>query len=178
MDTFMELTTSRDILEDVDTKKIDVCIGKDWYRYPSSFFLPSTKYSIRFLKSEFKGMLPAYYSREDDATQISHKYFNDMNRENAFMYFDYDKCDFIVDFDLKMKKHSPLEPNYSLRTEEWTIIKEVPFLNAQLSHPIYRAFYIPFVSFKYIKYGSFNLLQKLANVQPATPAEDESTQIN
>jgi alpha-1,2-mannosyltransferase len=176
MDVFMELTSSRDILEDIDAKKIDVCIGKDWYRYPSSFFLPSTKYSIRFLKSEFKGILPAYYSKEENATQIPHDYFNDMNQENPFMYFDYENCDFLVDFDLKMKKKlPPLEPNYSSRTDEWTIIKEVPFLNAQLSHPIYRAFYIPYVSYKHIKYGSFNLLQKY--VEPSESAEEteEST---
>ncbi|KAG5672283.1 hypothetical protein PVAND_002420 [Polypedilum vanderplanki] len=161
MDVFMELSTAREDLEDPHSQKMDVCIGKDWYRYPSSFFLPSTKYSIRFLKSEFRGMLPAYYSDEENATQIIHNYFNDMNRENAFMYFDYNDCDLLVDLDLKTKKHSPLEPNYSSRTDEWNVVKEVPFLNAQASHPIYRAFYIPFVSYKHIKYGSFNLLQKI-----------------
>jgi alpha-1,2-mannosyltransferase len=162
MDTFMELSTSRDILENPNTKDpINICISKEWYRYPSSFFLPSTRYSIRFIKSEFKGMLPAYYSDHENATQIVHSYFNDMNRENKFMYFkDIDKCDFMVDLDLKMKNTPPLEPNYSADSESWTILKELPFLNAQMSHPIYRAFYVPFVSYKNIKYGSFNLLQK------------------
>jgi alpha-1,2-mannosyltransferase len=171
MDVFMELSTSRDLIEDAQMNKIDVCIGKDWYRYPSSFFLPSTKYSIRFLKSEFRGMLPAYYSDEDNATQIVHNYFNDMNRENSFMYFDYKNCDFLVDLDLKSKKHAPLEPNYSSRTDDWKIVIEIPFLNAQSSHPIYRAFYIPFVSYKHIKYGSLNLLQRIT---PPTNADVES----
>lgn len=171
MDVFMELSTSRDILEDPNSKKIDVCLGKDWYRYPSSFFLPSTKYSIRFLKSEFRGMLPAYYSEEENATQIVHDYFNDMNRENSFMHFDYELCDFLVDFDMKIKKHPPLEPNYSARTDDWSVIKDVPFLYAQASHPIYRAFYIPFVSYKHIKYGSFNLLQRII---PSSEANVES----
>lgn len=171
MDTFMELSTSRDILEDPTSKEpINVCIGKDWYRFPSSFFLPSTRYSIRFLKSEFRGMLPAYYSNEENATQISHDYFNDMNREHPFMIFkNIEKCDFLVDLDLKTKKHPPLEPNYSADTEYWTVLKELPFLNAQQSHPIYRAFYIPFVSYQHIKYGSFNLLQKFV-----PEASDES----
>lgn len=172
MDVFMEFSTSRDVLEDHKSKKIDVCIGKDWYRYPSSFFLPSTKYSIRFLKSDFKGILPAYYSREENGTQIIHDYFNDMNQENPFMYFNYEHCDFLVDLDLQTKKpNSQLEPNYSLRTDEWNKIREVPFLNPQASHPIYRAFYIPFVSHKYTKYGSFNLLQK---VTPTIEADVKS----
>jgi alpha-1,2-mannosyltransferase len=168
MDVFMELSTAREDLEDPHAKKIDVCIGKDWYRYPSSFFLPSTKYSIRFLKSDFRGMLPAYYSNEENATQIAHTYFNDMNRENPFMHFDYDDCDLLVDLDLKSRKFSPLEPNYSSRTDVWSVVKQVPFLNAQSSHPIYRAFYIPFVSFKHIKYGSLNLLQKIKDSAEAT----------
>lgn len=162
MDTFMELTTSRDLLEDPNSKEpINVCIGKDWYRFPSSFFLPSTKYSIRFLESEFRGILPAYYSNEENATQIIHSYFNDMNRMNSFMHLkNIEMCDFLVDLDLKAKKNPPREPNYSADKEHWTILKELPFLNAQASHPIYRAFYIPFVSYKHIKHGSFNLLQK------------------
>lgn len=162
MDTFMELSTSRDILEDPNSSRpINVCIGKDWYRFPSSFFLPSTKYSIRFIRSEFRGMLPAYYSDEENATQVVHNYFNDMNKENAFMIMNnIENCDYLVDLDLKEKKHPPLEPNYSADTEHWTILKQLPFLNARLSHPIYRAFFIPFVSYKHIKYGSFNLLQK------------------
>lgn len=163
MDTFMELSTSRDLLEDPNSKEpINVCIGKDWYRYPSSFFLPSTKYSIRFLESEFRGILPAYYSNEENAMQIIHSYFNDMNRMNSFMHLrNIEKCDFLVDLDLKAKKTPPREPNYSADKEHWTILKELPFLNAQASHPIYRAFYIPFVSYKHIKHGSFNLLQKI-----------------
>ena len=172
MDTFMELTTSRDILEDPNSNKpINVCVGKDWYRFPSSFFLPSTKYSIRFVDSEFRGILPAYFSDEENATQIPHDYFNEMNKGDSYMIFkNIENCDFFVDLDLKYKKTSQLEPNYSADTDSWTILREIPFLNAQQSHPIYRAFYIPFVSFKYIKYGSFNLLQKI--VAEATTSDE------
>jgi alpha-1,2-mannosyltransferase len=172
MDTFMELTSSRDILEDPNSNKpINVCVGKEWYRFPSSFFLPSTKYSIRFINSEFRGMLPAYYTDEENATQIPHDYFNDRNKGDNYMIFkSIENCDFLVDLDLKAKKTPPLEPNYSADTERWTILKEIPFLNAHQSHPIYRAFYIPFVSFKYIKHGSFNLLQKI--VAEATTSDE------
>lgn len=159
----MELTTSRDILEDPNSiKPINVCIGKDWYRYPSSFFLPSTRYSIRFMESEFRGILPAYYSSEENASQIPHSYFNDMNKGSSFMHFkNIEKCDYLVDLDIKAKKYPPNEPNYSADTEHWTVLKELPFLIAQKSHPIYRAFYVPFVSYKHIQHGSFNLLQKI-----------------
>ncbi|KAL1449682.1 hypothetical protein WDU94_002167 [Cyamophila willieti] len=37
---------------------INVCMGKEWYRYPSSFFLPNDKWNVSFIKSEFRGQLP------------------------------------------------------------------------------------------------------------------------
>ena len=87
--------------ENVKLKEVNVCFGKDWYRFPSSFALPSNKYSVRFVKSEFKGILPAYFADGGNATQILHTYFNDKNKEDDFMLFDLDKCDFLVDLDLK-----------------------------------------------------------------------------
>ena len=35
-----------------------VCVGKEWHRFQSSFFLPSTNFKLAFLKSEFSGQLP------------------------------------------------------------------------------------------------------------------------
>ena len=37
-----------------------VCVGKEWHRFPSSFFLPNQNFRIGFLKSDFKGQLPKY----------------------------------------------------------------------------------------------------------------------
>lgn len=43
MDTFMELNKLT-VEGDISTEQnINICIGKEWYRYPSSFFLPSEK---------------------------------------------------------------------------------------------------------------------------------------
>lgn len=38
-----------------------VCIGKEWYRFPSSYFLPDDV-RAKFVKSEFKGLLPGEFS--------------------------------------------------------------------------------------------------------------------
>jgi len=39
-----------------------VCVGKEWYRFPSSFFLPDPEeWKLKFLKSEFRGQLPRPY---------------------------------------------------------------------------------------------------------------------
>ncbi|CAD7092870.1 unnamed protein product [Hermetia illucens] len=158
MDLLMELNTFKSSTSFRNEQIYNICIGKDWYRYPTSFFLPSRNFRIRFLKSEFDGMLPAYYSDEENATAIVHDYFNDMNREDMRTYFDYQKCHFLLDLDLG--RYTELEPNYAAKTKEWTMMKSFPFLNAERSHQIFRAFYIPFVSDNFIQYGSFNLLKR------------------
>jgi len=38
-----------------------VCLGKEWYRFPSSYFLPQGM-RVRFIKSEFDGLLPGQYN--------------------------------------------------------------------------------------------------------------------
>lgn len=38
-----------------------VCLGKEWYRFPSSYFLPK-KMRAKFVKSAFDGLLPGQFS--------------------------------------------------------------------------------------------------------------------
>ncbi len=40
---------------------INVCVGKEWHRFPNSFFLPDDRWRLRFLRSEFRGQLPQPY---------------------------------------------------------------------------------------------------------------------
>lgn len=157
MDLMMELGQLNTTTTASSKNIKNLCIGKDWYRFPNSFFFPDENYRLRFLKSEFTGILPAYFSHGDNATSVVHPYFNDLNQENMFMYSNYSNCDFLLDFDTE--KYTELEPNYTER-EEWKVIKSLPFLNNEKSSNWFRAFYIPFVSYRYNTFGNFNLLQR------------------
>lgn len=137
--------------------QINVCIGKDWHRYPSSFFLPNNNWHVRFIKSEFDGMLPAPYTEGDNATMIVHEHFNDRNKEVPGLYFDINKCNFLLD--LNTGKETDLEPNYASRTDRWKVLKSYPFLIAEKSNSFFRAFYVPFLSENFVTYGNFSLLQ-------------------
>lgn len=139
------------------TATINVCLGKDWHRYPGSFFLPNVNWNVRFIQSEFKGILPAPYSGLTNATSIVHGHFNDQNREEPSLYFDIDKCHFLLDLDLG--KETPLEPIYANNVDRWKVVKSLPFLNVEKSNSLFRAFYIPFLTDKYVQYGNFSLLQ-------------------
>ncbi|XP_058808274.1 alpha-1,2-mannosyltransferase ALG9 isoform X2 [Phymastichus coffea] len=136
---------------------VNFCVGKEWHRFPSSFFFPSNNWKLRFLKSDFKGQLPQPFADDVNATSIIQSNFNDINEEEPSRYFDVEKCHFILDLDLN--KETIGEPNYSRQTNRWIIIKSSKFLNAANSHMLFRAFYVPFVSDNYCTYGSYNLLQ-------------------
>lgn len=136
----------------------NVCVGKDWYRFPTSFFLPNDQYRVRFIQSEFDGMLPTYFDPTPNGPATINPHFNDANRGAPEMLFDYDRCHFLLDLDTG--RYTDLEPNYAGREKEWSVLKSVPFLDAQQSHPFFRTFWVPFVGDDYVKYGSLNLLQR------------------
>ena len=43
-----------------------VCVGAEWHRFPSAFFLPSPAYRLAFIPSSFSGLLPADF----DVTKV------------------------------------------------------------------------------------------------------------
>ena len=61
-------------------------MGKEWYRFPSHFFLPSDNWRVKFVKSEFKGQLPQMYADDVDATKLKRSNFNDLNQEETDRY--------------------------------------------------------------------------------------------
>ena len=71
--------------------KDNVCLGKEWYRFPSSFHLP---YGVRakFIRSEFSGLLPGEFSEANvgfglfPGTWLVPSGMNDENLEDPGKY--------------------------------------------------------------------------------------------
>uniref|UniRef100_A0A1B0C241 Mannosyltransferase n=1 Tax=Glossina palpalis gambiensis TaxID=67801 RepID=A0A1B0C241_9MUSC len=78
-----------------------------------------------------------------------------MNQENNYMYFPYENCHFLIDFDAD--KCTSLEPCCWKQSKDWSVMKSVPFLIQDKSNSFFRAFYIPFLT---DSYGNFNLLKR------------------
>lgn len=133
-----------------------VCYGKEWYRSPSSFHLPYG-YSMRFIQSEFDGQMPAPYADLFNATRLIHPHFNDLNKGDNRTYLKPSQCHYLVDSDLSGP--TSLQPHYHKDTSRWDIIHNVPILNAERSHKIFRAFYVPIISYKNSMYSSLYLLR-------------------
>lgn len=131
-------------------------MGKEWYRYPSSFFLPNSRWKLGFLRSSFKGQLPQPFS---DSTCTIQANFNDLNKEETSRYIESLDCDYIVDSDFS--DNSLLDPNYSQNTTNWKIIYTTKLLDPTKSSKIFRAFYFPIISPSLNTYVNFNLLRNL-----------------
>jgi alpha-1,2-mannosyltransferase len=64
-----------------------VCFGKDWYRFPSSYFLPNGM-RAKFVKSEFSGLLPGEFKEANTGfgffpgTWLTPPGMNDRNQED------------------------------------------------------------------------------------------------
>ncbi|CAG9538201.1 unnamed protein product [Cercopithifilaria johnstoni] len=156
---------------------IHVCIGKEWYRFPSSFFLPSgIKNSknqvlvaeLDFIKSEFAGLLPKPYMKGSlpEVTRAMPTEMNDLNREEISRYADIRQCDFLID--LETSDTTKLEPNYAEQTNIWRSVMKKKFLLSSYSHPIYRSFYIPFITGSKNTYGDYHLFERIHDVHDNT----------
>ncbi|KAE9554448.1 hypothetical protein FO519_002322 [Halicephalobus sp. NKZ332] len=103
---------------------IRVCVGKEWHRFPSSFFLPEATYdkfgekrqvTLEFIKSEFKGLLPKHYPKKSSLLEVTREIpteMNDENKEEISRYVPVESCDFLIDFD-DGTNGTKEEPNYS-----------------------------------------------------------------
>ncbi|KAF4113562.1 alpha-1,2-mannosyltransferase ALG9 [Onychostoma macrolepis] len=135
---------------------VNVCVGKEWYRFPSSFLLPNN-WHLQFIQSEFRGQLPKPYAMGPDATWIIPSDMNDQNLEEPSRYVELKQCHYLVD--LATETEAPREPQYATNKEEWSIIAEKPFLDPTRSSRLLRAFFIPFLSEQYTTYSRYVILK-------------------
>ncbi|KAL7771005.1 hypothetical protein CFE70_000945 [Pyrenophora teres f. teres 0-1] len=103
----------------------NVCLGKEWYRFPSSFNLPHGVHA-KFIKSEFSGLLPGEFSTATDTadgffpgTHVVPPGMNDENLEDVGKYIDVQHCDFLVDSRIPGQEPTALEPDYAADTQHW-----------------------------------------------------------
>ncbi|GAB1294196.1 Alpha-1,2-mannosyltransferase ALG9 [Apodemus speciosus] len=153
---FYRIATDPTIHTVPEGRPVNVCVGKEWYRFPSSFLLPDN-WQLQFIPSEFRGQLPKPFAEGPLATRIVPAHMNDQNREEPSRYIDISKCHYLVDLDTM--RETPREPNYSSNREEWVSLAHRPFLDASRSSKLLRAFYVPFLSEQYTVYVNYTILK-------------------
>ncbi|KAF8456626.1 Alg9-like mannosyltransferase family-domain-containing protein [Terfezia claveryi] len=158
----------------------NICFGKEWYRFPSSYFLPDGM-RPRFVKSAFAGLLPGQFL-EGEAGRWDRpgmwaipKGMNNENQEDMSKYVDIATCDYLVDSFLPSTSMelSDLEPNYMLDNSKWERIHCEGFLDAAGTRSfLERALWIPGRN-QSKTWGEYCLLRRKHEVVDSAPAPEE-----
>ncbi|KAM0343444.1 hypothetical protein ACHAPU_008473 [Fusarium lateritium] len=156
-----------------------VCLGKEWYRFPSSYFLPRDMHA-KFIRSEFRGLLPGEFAEAEtgfgfwSGTWLPTTGMNDHNEEDLGKYTELAACSFLVDTQYP-ERNDPLppnEPDYIADSKSWEIVKCEPFLDAANTHLLARILWVPdlpFIPDQFKrKWGRHCLLRRKGAVEPAT----------
>ncbi|KAL2267223.1 hypothetical protein VTJ83DRAFT_4500 [Remersonia thermophila] len=138
-------------LAQVGAPEDTVCFGKDWYRFPTSFFLPRDMHA-KWVRSEFRGLLPGEFSEARTGfgfwggTWLPTNGLNDRNEEDPGKYVDLRSCVFLVDTRYPERggeRLPPNEPDYSRDVDKWEVVQCLPFLDAERTHFLARAMWLP-----------------------------------
>ncbi|KAJ2489594.1 hypothetical protein IWW37_003874 [Coemansia sp. RSA 2050] len=127
-----------------------VCMADDWYRFPSSFFLPDN-YRLQFVASSFDGHLPGDFAplsvsgSTRGSTAMARGDFNSGNRwESSHAVLPNvtrEACDYFVA--VEYPDRSPM------REGEWEIVECVPILDAERTPLLARVVYLPHLVARY-----------------------------
>lgn len=63
-----------------------LCIGSEWHRFPSSFFIPDYVGQVRWLDDGFTGLLPIPFNSSLGGTSAAPSYFNNKNKASEEQY--------------------------------------------------------------------------------------------
>jgi alpha-1,2-mannosyltransferase len=151
--TFTAYSAPLNVYQFPNTKAKDtVCLGKEWYRFPSSFFLPAGVHA-KFIKSEFSGLLPGEFSEANEGfglfpgTWLVPSGMNDENLEDIGKYTDVNRCSYLVDSGMPSAPPTELEPDYVSDSDRWQKLKCASFLDAGHTHLLSRLLFIPDLPF-------------------------------
>jgi alpha-1,2-mannosyltransferase len=160
-----------------------VCFGKDWYRFPTSQFLPNGIHA-KFVKSEFDGLLPGDFSEAGTGfgffpgTWLIPAGMNDRNEEDPGKYIHLSHCSYLVDSNMPNAQSTVLEPNYAVQND-WEKVSCASFLDTSRTGILGRTIWIPdlpFIPEKYRRvWGEHCLLRRkrIEEVKPIrVPTED------
>ncbi|EJK65940.1 hypothetical protein THAOC_13160 [Thalassiosira oceanica] len=116
-----------------------VCTAGEWYRYPSSFFLPPT-YKLGFLKSSFSGQLPQPFNEGGN--------FNDANTEEMDRYVEISECMYVVELVPSSTNASAKEKPEGLQYMEadegsWELLSSHNYLDSEGTPLVDRILYLP-----------------------------------
>ncbi|GEQ68344.1 hypothetical protein JCM33374_g2012 [Metschnikowia sp. JCM 33374] len=164
------LTTAHALYEDsilsgqnsnVDGGLKNVCVGREWYHFPTSFFLPDN-YRLRFVQSGFDGLLPGDFPENTSLRAAASAYPSGMNSKNEFSLdkiIPFSECDYYIDNSLPVDTTTG-EPSVVSRTDgelqvdnDWEVLRCEGILRPEGNHnAIGRLLYVPEFARAFVPY--------------------------
>lgn len=142
------LTVPTVLAQESNTGLQNVCVGREWYHFPNSFFLPDN-YRLRFVKSGFDGLLPGDFLEAAAILDSTSNIPSDMNNKNEFSeskLIDFEQCDYYFDNSQPINENVG-EPQMFIDGQvrpDWQILKCDKLINPDGDHQgIGRLLYIP-----------------------------------
>lgn len=131
-----------------------VCTAGEWYRFPSSFFLPAN-HKLGYLKSSFEGQLPQPFtvhgSRFESLAMLEAGRFNDRNVEEMDRYIDISMCSYVIELvPMNFRSDDAHDIPEGVRYMDsdksggsWEVLASRQFLDAEKTPMLHRILYIP-----------------------------------
>lgn len=128
--------------------EINICMGSEWYRFPTSFFIPDKRFRARFVHAQFDGLLPKPFQETDNGTKVHPPGMNEYNQADPQQFYDWEKgtgCHYYVHLDLshRVSDSSPQQTRLPARQEDLHVLVRAKFLDSEASPGVFRAFYVP-----------------------------------
>ncbi|KAM5586234.1 dol-P-Man:Man(6)GlcNAc(2)-PP-Dol alpha-1,2-mannosyltransferase [Rosa sericea] len=134
-----------------------LCVGSEWHRFPSSFFVPDYVGEVRWIDDGFRGLLPFPFNSTLGGTAAAPPYLNNKNKASDEQYLrDLEHCTFLVELEL-----SRPFPSRGSDSSTWEVIAALPYLDRELSPAKYRSFFIPYVWMHKNIFGMYKLLRRI-----------------
>uniref|UniRef100_A0A0D3DPX2 Mannosyltransferase n=1 Tax=Brassica oleracea var. oleracea TaxID=109376 RepID=A0A0D3DPX2_BRAOL len=134
-----------------------LCVGSEWHRYPSSFFVPDYISEVRWIDDGFRGLLPFPFNSTLGGTAASPSYFNNKNQASDEQFLkNIETCTFLIELQLSRP--------YAYRGSDlstWETIAVFPYLDRELSPAKYRSFFIPYKWQEKNVFGKYVMLRRV-----------------
>jgi alpha-1,2-mannosyltransferase len=145
--------------------KLTVCTGREWYSFPSHFFLP-THAQLAFLNDNFHGLLPQPFAPDNGTFADPIQPFNDRNEEEPSRYVRLADCDYVVLLHSERVEDEPRALHAAIDDASgdtsFIQVAATRVIDPVLSISSFgRAFYIPFFSSMKNKFQQYRLYEKV-----------------
>ncbi|KAL3576591.1 hypothetical protein D5086_021874 [Populus alba] len=135
-----------------------LCVGSEWHRFPSSFFVPEYISEVRWIDDGFRGLLPLPFNSTLGGTAAAPPYFNNKNKASTEQFIrDIEACTFLVELQLNRPY-----PSRGSDLSTWEPIAALPYLDREFSPSMYRSFFIPYLWQEKNVFGMYKLFKRVS----------------